>query len=70
MAMDKWKGMHVTYIAIRFLYFNTGTLTVGMTHYFILQVIELLDKTWHKGRKQLTVSELEKLLGKCARLGE
>jgi hypothetical protein len=30
----------------------------------------LLNKTWHKEWKSFTINELEKLVGKCARLGE
>jgi hypothetical protein len=71
LAMDKWEGMTVGHHAILLgLLFNTRKLTVAMTKEYLDELRELLKTTWHEKRKSFTINELEKLLGKCARLGE
>ena len=53
------------------LIWNTRSLTVGITEEYLAEVHKLLTDTCHEGRKSsFNVKELEKLLGKCQRLGE
>lgn len=69
--MDKWVGMQVGHQAVLLgLTFCTRKLTVGITEDYRKQLLELLNRSWHKSRKSFTINELEKLIGKCARLGE
>ena len=71
LALDKWTGLHVGEEAVLLgLIFSFRTLTVGITPEYLRELHQLLSSTWHHGRKSFTVNELEKLLGKCARLGE
>jgi hypothetical protein len=69
--MDKWVGMKVSWYAILLgLMFNTRTMTVAITDEYRIDLLNLLNSTWHAARKTFTVNELEVLIGKCARLGE
>lgn len=71
LAMDKWVGMKVSHQAVLLgLTFCTRSLTVGITDKYREELLELLNRTWHKSRKSFNMHELEILVGKCARLGE
>jgi hypothetical protein len=70
LAQDKWVGIRVAHEKILLgLYYNTRCLIVGMPKDYIAEVHDLLTSTWHSNRKSFTLSELQKLLGKVARLG-
>ena len=70
-AMDKWIGMKVSYsTTLLGLTFNTRTMTVGITEQYRIELLNLLNTTWHEKRKAFSVHELEILVGKCARLAE
>jgi len=71
LAMDKWEELVIgPRQVILGLVIDTRTLTVGITDKYKEEVTNLINKTWHKGRKRFTVSEAQKLVGKLARLAE
>jgi hypothetical protein len=71
LAMDKWVGMKVSWYAVLLgLMFDTRTMTIAITDEYRIDLLNLLNSTWHAARKTFTVNELEVLIGKCARLGE
>jgi hypothetical protein len=71
LAMDKWVGMIVSHEAVLLgLVCNSRTLTAGITADYRAELLELLNRTWHKARKSFNIHELEVIVGKCARLGE
>ncbi len=70
-AMDKWEALTVsTRQTVLGVILDTHTMTVAMTPEYVREVRNLIDKTWHAGRKQFTVSEAQLLMGKLARLAE
>lgn len=71
LAMDKWQDMVVgtSNVALG-LVFNSRRLSLGITPKYRAAALDLLDKTWHPGRRRFTVNEAQKLLGKLARLAK
>ena len=51
------------------LIINTDTMTVGITDKYIEQVRDLLSK-WDPSKRFFQVHDMQKLVGKLARLGE
>jgi hypothetical protein len=71
LAMDKWIGMHVSHQIIYIgLLFNTRQMTVAITDKYRHKIIDLIDAPWHRFPRTFTASELEKVIGSIARLGE
>ena len=70
-ALDKWAETVVsyknTYIG---LVWNTRKLTVGITPEYRDEIIELIDGPWNSTPRSFTALEMEKLIGKIARVGE
>jgi hypothetical protein len=71
LAMDKWVGMSVSHQIVYIgLLIDSRRMTVGMTERYLHKVITIIDGPWHSLPKTFTASELEKLIGSVARLGE
>ena len=68
--MNKWRGLVVGHQAILLgLVFNTRTMTVGTTDEYRAEILQMLKDNW-VGATHFTISNLVKLSGKLARLGE
>jgi hypothetical protein len=71
LALDKWIGMTVSHSFVFIgLKFDTRRMTVGITDKYRDELIELIDKPWHKTKKTFDANELQQLIGKVARIGE
>jgi hypothetical protein len=71
LAMDKWLELVVRPVQTMIgLVINTNKLTVAIPDQYVAEVRELLDTTWHVGRKSFTVNEAQKLTGKLGHLAE
>ena len=69
--MNKWQQTIVRYRNVVLgIEVNTRTLSVAITAEYRRGVLDLIEKTWHKGRQQFKINELQKLLGKLARLAK
>jgi hypothetical protein len=49
---------------------NTNKLTVGITPEYRTQVRDILTSAWSSSRRIFKVADMQKLIGKMARLGE
>jgi hypothetical protein len=71
LAMDKWVGMRVSHQIVYIgLLIDTRRMTVAITDKYKNKVIAIIDRPWHSSPRAFTASELEKLIGSVARLGE
>ena len=52
------------------LVIDTNKLTVAILPHYVAKVQELLDTTWHVGRKSFTVNKAQKHTGKLGHLAE
>jgi len=52
------------------LLWNMRSLTVAITNDYRQKVLDLMDAPWHAAKRSFTALELERLVGKIARLGE
>jgi hypothetical protein len=69
LAMDKWEELVVGPVQTMLgLVIDSYQLTVGIPSNYVNKVLLLLNNTWHWGRKQFTVSEVQKLTGKLGHL--
>jgi hypothetical protein len=70
LSVEKWTQLKVMYeIVLLGLVFNTRTMTVSITEEYRLEVIAML-KDWDENKTTFTVPEIEKLVGKIARIGQ
>ena len=70
LSLEKWLELIVGPIQIVLgLSLDTNKMTVGITEDYIQQVRSLLQK-WDPSRRFFNVSDMQKLVGKLARLGE
>jgi hypothetical protein len=70
LSLEKWNELIVGPIQIVLgLSLDTNKMTVGITEDYIQQVRSLLQK-WDPSRRFFNVSDMQKLVGKLARLGE
>ncbi len=71
LAMDKWLELVVRPVQTMIgLVINTKMLSVAIPQQYVAEVRELLDTTWHVGRKSFTVNEAQKLTVKLRHLAE
>ena len=71
LAMDKWFGMLIAHGQIMLgLQLNTRKLVVGITIEYIDQVRNLFDDHWEYDKRKFIAGDMQKLVGKIARLGE
>ena len=71
LAMAKWSKLIVGPVQTMLgLDINTYRLSVGIPTQYVQEVLKLLNNTWHAGRKQFTVLEVQKLTGKVSHLAE
>ncbi len=69
--MDKWLQLVVRPVQTMIgLVIDTNKLTVAIPPHYVAEVGELLETTWHVGRKSFTVNESQKLSGKLGHLTE
>ena len=70
LSLEKWHQLVVGPIQIVLgLVINTNTMTVGITDDYINKVRDLLNK-WDPNKRFFQVNDMQKLVGKLARLGE
>ena len=71
LAMDKWIELIVGPQQIMLgLDIRTRSLDVGITSEYLAQVRELLDSEWSCEQTTFKVDDMQRLVGKIARLGE
>ncbi len=71
LAMDKWLQLVVCPVQTMIgLVINTNKLTMAIPPQYVAEVRELLDTTWHVGRKSFTVNKAQKLTGRLGHLAE
>ena len=70
LSLEKWHDLVVgpTQIVLG-LVINSNTMTVGITDDYINKVRDLLNK-WDSTKRFFQVNDMQKLVGKLARLGE
>jgi hypothetical protein len=71
LSLKKWEELVVGSVqTVLGLTINTNRLTVGITPKYQKQVRDLLDSKWSISRGIFKVTDIKKLVGKMARLGE
>ncbi len=71
LAMDKWLELVVApKQRMLGLIIDTNNLTVDVPPYYIAEVLDLINTTWHSHRRCFTVGEAQKLMGKLGHLAE
>jgi hypothetical protein len=71
LAMNKWQQSVVRpRNVVLGIDVNTRRLSVAITADYRRGVLDLINSTWHVGRHQFKINEIEKLLGKLARLAK
>jgi hypothetical protein len=69
--MDKWNELVIGPRQIDLgLIIDTNRLTVAIPLKYLKEVRDVLDSTWHPNRRQIKISEVQKLTRKLARLAE
>ncbi len=69
--LDKWTQLVVAPQNVLLgLMFDTQSMTVGITREYRKEVLNLLTKTSHTGRKNFTVKVMAELVGKLGRIGQ
>ena len=71
LALDKWIKLIVgpiqTFLGLTV---NTSRMMVSIPRHYLDEVLDILNETWHPGRKQFTVQEAQILTGKVAHLAQ
>ena len=71
LALDKWTQLIVgpiqTFLGLTV---NTSRMMVSIPRHYLDEVLDILNETWHPGRKQFTVQEAQILTGKVAHLAQ
>jgi hypothetical protein len=71
LSLEKWEELVVGSVqTVLGLTVNTNKLTVGITPEYRKQVRDLLIEVWPSSRRIFKVADMQKLIGKMARLGE
>ena len=71
LSLKKWEELVVGSVqTVLGLTVNTNKLTVGITPEYRKQVRDLLTVAWSSSRRIFKVADMQKLIGKMARLGE
>ena len=71
LAMDKWLELVVAARQIMLgLEINTRSLTLGITIEYRTDLLQLLNEEWKYNKQTFKANEMQKLLGKLARLGQ
>jgi hypothetical protein len=71
LAMDKWEELIIGPVQTMLgLVIDKYQLTVGIPSKDANKVLLLLNNAWHCGRKQFTVSEAQKCIGKLGHLAQ
>ena len=71
LSLEKWLEMLISPNQIVLgLYINTNKMTIGITQEYCEQVKSMLNDNWTSKRRFFRASDMQKLIGKIARLGE
>ncbi len=71
LVMDKWLELVISPKQTMLgLIINTNRLTVAIPPKYLQEVLDLLNSTWHPNQCCFKVSEVQKLMGKLARLAK
>jgi hypothetical protein len=71
LSLEKWDELVVGLVkTVLGLTVNTNKLTVGITPEYRKQVRGILTSAWSSSRRNFKVADMQKLIGKMARLGE
>jgi len=71
LAMDKWTELEVAYKQVILgLTINTRALTIGITLEYRQGLLELLNNEWKSTKSTFKANDMQKLIGKLARLGQ
>ena len=71
LSLKKWEELVIGSVqTVLGLTVNTNKLTVGITPEYRKQVRDILTSAWSSSRRIFKVADMQKLIGKMARLGE
>jgi hypothetical protein len=71
LSLNKWEELVAGLVQTALgLAVNTSKLTIGFTPEYRVQVCNLLMSVWPNPQRIFKVADMQKLIGKIARLGE